>query len=249
MPSQPDSTRRTAAQMPGHAPARQSYYLDWLYSAPAVDELKMLSPEPTKTPPETAEHVPTSVVLQELLDVAPAHHFTLDWLISSLPERSFGVIMLLLGVLAMVPLGSLIPGLLLAILAAQMTVGRHGPAFPRRIATYPLPTRHLLRMGRQSILVLEYLERVIRPRWPMPFGATKRVIGGGVFLLTCLILLAPLPLTNVPPAADIALIALAYIEEDGVLLAIALALALILLAIASAAVWGAVLSAVWIGHL
>ena len=209
----------------------------------------MRSPEPTNTPPDTALHVPTSLVLQGLLDEAPADHFTLEWLISRLPQRSFGIVMLLLGVLAMVPLGSLIPGLLLAILAAQMTVGRPGPVFPRRIATHPLPSRHLVRMGRQPILVLKHLERVIRPRWPTPFGATKRVIGGVVFLLTCLILLAPVPLTNVPPAADIALISLAYIEEDGVLLAVALTAAVVLLAIASAAVWGAVVSAIWIGQL
>lgn len=220
-----------------------------VHSVMAVDELTMLSPEPTKTPPATATHVPTSVALQELLDDAPADHFTLDWLIGSLPQRSFGIVMLLLAVLAMVPLGSIVPGLLLAIVAAQMTVGRPGPVFPRRIAVYPLPTRHLVRMGRQPILVLKYLERVIRPRWPMPFGATKRVIGIVVFLLTSLVLLAPLPLTNIPPAADIALISLAYIEEDGVLLAIALLAALILLGIAAAAVWGAVVSAVWIGQL
>jgi len=215
----------------------------------AVDELRMLSPEPTKTPPDEPPHVPTSVVLQDLLDEAPADHFTLEWLIGRLSDRSFGIVMLLLGVLAMVPVGSMIPGLLLAILAAQMTVGRPGPVFPRRIATHLLPTRLLVRMGRQPILVLKWLERVIRPRWPTPFGATKRVIGMVVFLLTCLILLAPVPLTNVPPAADIALISLAYIEEDGVLLAIALLLALVLLAIASAAVWGAVVSAIWIGKL
>jgi hypothetical protein len=215
----------------------------------AVDELMMLSPNSMKTPPETATHVPTSLVLQDLLDEAPADHFTLDWLISSLPERSFGIVMLLLGVLAMVPVGSIVPGLLLAILAAQMTAGRQGPVFPRRIAAHPLPTRHLLRMGRQPILVLKYLERVIRPRWPTPFGATKRVIGVAVLLLTSLVLLAPLPLSNVPPAADIALISLAYIEEDGVLLTIGLLAALILLAIASAAVWGAVVSAIWIGRI
>ena len=215
----------------------------------AVQELMMRSPEPTKTPPEESTHIPTSLVLQGLLDDAPADHFTLDWLISSLPERSFGIIMLLLGVLAMVPVGSIVPGLLLAILAAQMTVGRQGPVFPRRVAGHPLPTRHLVRMGRQPIMVLKHLERVVRPRWPTPFGATKRLIGVIVFLLTCLILLAPVPLTNVPPAADIALISLAYIEKDGVLLAVALLVALILLAIASAAVWGAVVSAIWIGQL
>jgi hypothetical protein len=215
----------------------------------AVDELMMRSPEPTKTPPDTASHVPTSLVLQELLDEAPADHFTLNWLIDSLPEHSFGIVMLLLAVLAMVPIGSIVPGLLLAILAAQMTAGRQVPAFPRRIAAHPLPTRHLVRMGRQPILVLKSLERVIRPRWPTPFGATKRVIGFVVLLLTALILLAPVPLTNVPPAADIALISLAYIEKDGVLLAVALLGALILLAAASAAVWGAALSAIWIGNL
>jgi hypothetical protein len=215
----------------------------------AVDELMMLSPNPMKTPPETVTHIPTSLVLQDLLDEAPADHFTLEWLISSLPERSFGIVMLLLAVLAMVPVGSIIPGLLLAILAAQMTAGRQSPVFPRRIAAHPLPTRHLVRMGRQPILVLKYLEQVIRPRWPTPFGATKRVIGVAVLLLTSLVLLGPLPLSNVPPAADIALISLAYIEEDGVLLTIGLLVALILLAIASAAVWGAVVSAIWIGRI
>jgi hypothetical protein len=214
-----------------------------------VDELMMLSPNPMKTPPETATHIPTSLVLQDLLEEAPADHFTLEWLISSLPDRSFGIVMLLLAVLAMVPVGSIIPGLLLAILAAQMTAGRQSPVFPRRIAAHPLPTRHLVRMGRQPILVLKYLERVIRPRWPTPFGATKRVIGVAVLLLTSLVLLGPLPLSNVPPAADIALISLAYIEEDGVLLTIGLLVALILLAIASAAVWGAVVSAIWIGRI
>ncbi len=215
----------------------------------ALDDLMMRSAEPTKTPRDMPTHVPTSMVLQELLDVAPADYFTLDWLIDSLPERSFGIVMLLLAVLAMVPVGSIAPGLLLAILAAQMTAGRQGPVFPRRLAAHPLPTRHLVRLGRRPILVLKQLERVIRPRWPMLFGATNRIIGVVVFLLTCIILLGPLPLTNVPPAADIALISLAYIEEDGALLAIALAVALILLAIASAAVWGAVVSAVWIGRL
>src|ERR1700730_14681430 len=209
----------------------------------------MRAPESTKTPPDEALHVPTSLVLQELLDEAPADHFTLDWLIGSLPERSFGIVMLLLAVLAMMPVGSMVPGLLLAILAAQMTAGRQGPVFARRSAARPLPTRHLVRMGRQPILVLKYLERVIRPRWAMPFGATKRVIGVAVLLLTSLVMLAPLPLSNVPPAADIALISLAYIEEDGVLLTIGLLVALILLAIALAAVWGAVLGADWIGHL
>ena len=38
------------------------------------------------------------------------------------------------------------------------------------------------------LAALRYLERFIRPRWPTPFEATKRVIGGFVLLLgVCLL--------------------------------------------------------------
>ena len=45
---------------------------------------------------------PASIVLQRLHDEAPTDHFTLGWLMGSLHKRSFGVIMLLLGLTASV---------------------------------------------------------------------------------------------------------------------------------------------------
>ena len=59
----------------------------------------------------------------------------------------------------------------------------------------------------------------------------------------------PIPLSNVVPALVIALIALAYLEEDGVLLAIAMLAAVVVLTIALAAVWETIRGAEWIGHL
>ena len=70
---------------------------------------------------------------------------------------------------------------------------------------------------RRLVPVLRWLERFIRPRWATPFEATKRGVGGVVLLLSAS-LLAPVPLSNVPPALAIMLIAFAYLEEDGVLL-------------------------------
>ena len=192
-------------------------------------------------------HVPVSVLLKALISQAPAEQFTLDWLIGSLPERSFGILMLILGVLAMVPVGSLIPGLLLAALASQMIIGRAGPVFPRRIALHPLPTRQLVRMGRYPIRALSYLERIIRPRWPALFLGHRQSIGVVVLLLTFIVMLAPLPLSNVPAAAAIALIALAYVEEDGALLVVGLLSALVLMLVAGVAVWGAVVGAALVG--
>jgi hypothetical protein len=53
----------------------------------------------------------------------------------------------------------------------------------------------------------------------------------------------PIPLSNVVPAFVIALISLAYLEEDGILLSIALAAAVIVVTIVLVALWEAVLGA------
>ncbi len=55
-----------------------------------------------------------------------------------------------------------------------------------------------------------------------------------------------IPLSNVVPALVIALISLAYLEEDGVLLSIALLAAVIVLTVATAAVWQMVVGGKWI---
>jgi hypothetical protein len=56
----------------------------------------------------------------------------------------------------------------------------------------------------------------------------------------------PIPLGNIPPALVIALISLAYLEGDGLLLAMGLLFAVILLTIESAAIWGTGIGAKWL---
>lgn len=60
------------------------------------------------------------------------------------------------------------------------------------------------------------------------------------------LLLTPVPLSNVAPAMVISLISLAYIEEDGLLLSIGFLAAIILIGLGSAAVWGTIVGAVLI---
>src|SRR5262245_45844985 len=73
--------------------------------------------------------------LQEVICRAPAEYVTVGWLTSTLHRHSFGIIMLSLGLLATAPVGSTIPGLILAIMAVQLIVGRAEPVFPRFIMT------------------------------------------------------------------------------------------------------------------
>ena len=188
-------------------------------------------------------------MLQRLHDEAPTDHFTLGWLMGSLHKRSFGIIMLLLAVVALAPGISIVAGLLLMIPAFQMIEGRPAPVFPRRIAARPLPTRHLAALVQRAVPVLRYLEKIIHPRWPTPLEATKRLVGTVVVTLNITVVFTPIPLGAVVPALVIALISLAYLEEDGLLLSIALLAAVVVLSVAVAAVWQTVLGAEWISRL
>jgi hypothetical protein len=149
-------------------------------------------------------------------------------------------------VCALLPVISPAAGLLLAIPAVQMFRARAAPVFPRRLAEYRITTDGLASVLRRAVPALRYLERFVRPRWPTPFEATKRVVGGVVLLLGGL-LLAPIPLSNIPIGLTIVLVAFAYLEEDGVLLALALAASLGLLTAAAAALWGMVAATIWLG--
>lgn len=204
----------------------------------------MRQPKPTSAADE--EFAPASVLLQRLHDEVPTDHFTLGWLMGRLHKRSFGLIMLLLAVVAIAPGVSIVAGLLLMIPAFQMIAGQDMPVFPRRIAVRPLPTRHLAALVQRAVPVLRYLEKLIHPRWPTPLDATKRVVGAVVVLLNITLLFTPIPLSNVLPALVIALIALSYLEEDGVLLSIALLVGVVVLAVALAAGWQTILGAKWI---
>jgi hypothetical protein len=191
----------------------------------------------TQSHADARTFTPASVVLQQLHDAAPADQFTLGWLMAHLQKQSFGLIMLLLAIVAVAPGISIIGGLLLLIPAFQMIAGRSAPIFPRWIADRPMPTKHLGTVVVRAVSVLKYLEKVVRPRFPTPPELTKRVVGIIVVLLTARLLLMPVPLSNILPAVLIAFISLGYLEEDGVVLSISLLAAVVMLAIDLRLVW------------
>jgi hypothetical protein len=146
-----------------------------------------------------------------------------------LHKRSFGIIMLLLALVAFTPGLSIVAGVLLMIPAFQMIAGMPALVFPRRIAARSLPARHLAAVVQRSVPMLRHLERMVHSRWHTPVEATKRLVDAVVVILSATLVFIPIPLSNVIPALAIGLISLAYIEADGLLLSIALLAATIVL--------------------
>jgi hypothetical protein len=194
-------------------------------------------------------HGPVSTILEELRDAAPRDRFSLDWLLSCLSDRSFAVVILMLAIVSMAPVVSTITGLMTIGLGVQMILGRSSPAFPRRLSAYQVPTMYLSGTVRRIVPVLRQIEKVIRPRWPTPPQTTKRLVGFVTVLLSMAVVFVPIPLSNVAPAFVIALIAMAYLEEDGLFLSCALAAGVTLLLIAGFVIWQAILGVQWISGL
>lgn len=188
---------------------------------------------------EQTRRKPTSEVLRDLLQEADPSEVTLSWIVLHLRERSFGIVMLLIALVGLVPGIASVAGLILALPAIQMIRAKPTPVLPRMIATRRLSTRRLAALVDRLVPVLRWMERFMRPRWPTPFEATKRVVGVVILLLSAT-LLAPIPFSHVIPLMAVMLLAFAFLEEDGVLLAVAMVGALLSIVISAATVWGSI---------
>ena len=180
-----------------------------------------------------------------MLDRAKEPYLPVSWLIEQLGQRSFGLTFFVMGVVALIPGASTVIGVLLAWPAIQLLLGHEVPALPRVIGQRKVG---IGRLGRVIGFIqprLEWLERLVRPRWPELFQSSRRIIGL-VMLLLGLTMVSPVPFGHILPAFVVMLLAVAYMEEDGLVLVIALAAAVSSLAITAATIWGTVATIDWL---
>jgi hypothetical protein len=194
---------------------------------------------------ESRTYVPASIQLSKMLDRAEDSEVSIGWLMEQLGRRSFGLTLFVMAVIALLPGASTIVGLLIAWPAVQMVLGQTVAVLPRLIARRKVGVDGLARIVRIVTPRLAWVERLVRPRWPPPFQATKRLTGI-VMLLLGLTMMLPVPFGHVLPALAIMLLALAYLEEDGITLLIALITALASLSITAATIWGTVETIDWL---
>ncbi|WP_245335068.1 exopolysaccharide biosynthesis protein [Bradyrhizobium mercantei] len=170
----------------------------------------------------------TSQLLEELVAQAPDGPVDLEWLLSNLDKRSFGLLLLLLGLLVIIPGVATIATLALLFPAVEMMLGHSAPSFPQFVSKRQFDFKRFKRFTVRVRPMLQAIERLSRPRWDARRDVIDRLVGLVVFLLA-FSAGWPLPLVNVIPGVVVVLIAIAYLQEDGLLLTIAMAAALICL--------------------
>jgi hypothetical protein len=165
------------------------------------------------------KQVHTSDLLKRLMDEAPKDKIDLHWLLGHLQKRAFGLLLLILAIAILVPGLGIVASIAIAFPAVEMMLGRDRPTLPRFLTERTIATQRFAKLSARALPILTAVERVSRSRWHTPHGATSRAVG----LLVLLLVISgiwPLPLINILPAVTIAFLAVALLQEDGILLAI-----------------------------
>jgi hypothetical protein len=162
-------------------------------------------------------HKHTSDLLKELVSQAPDVPADLDWLLGHLDKRSFGLLLLFLGLLVIVPGVATVATVAIVFPAVEMMLGRSRPTFPRFLSKRPFDFKRFKKFAQRARPALRAIESVSRPRWTLPHAAAGRLVGAAVFGLA-LTAMWPLPLVNVAPGIVVALVSVAYLQEDCALL-------------------------------
>lgn len=190
-----------------------------------------------------------SEVFRRLADEADGP-VTVKAIRDALGDRSFAALLVFFASFNLLPLppgASVILGLPLIIVSAQMVFGKKTAWLPSYLMRKSVSAEHFRGVAAKVVPRLVQLEKLIKPRyWPFWRRQGDRVIGTIALILAIAVFL-PIPLGNWLPAFATALMGLALSERDGLLFAVAcmvgvVSLAIIVAVVASA---GAVMTLLW----
>lgn len=195
------------------------------------------STEPAALPPRSESLFPEariSAVLQSLTRNA-GERLTVADIVSVLRDRAFAILVVLLGLPNCLPMPPPIPlvcGLLLALVAIQITAGRNAPWLPSALLKRSIPQDAVERAVGRALPVLQKLERWSRPRMSfLESPVAQRLIGLLLFGLALGLLVAAPVIGQIPLGIAVCLIGLGLVERDGVLVLIGLAMGAVGLAV------------------
>lgn len=168
---------------------------------------------------DTERRLPLSAILLEIA-ADPDPTVTIGEIVHRFGRRAFGALFFFFSAPNWLPLppgSSTFLALPLVLLTPQAAVGIQGPWLPRFVDDREMKRANLAKALRKLVPFLQRVETFSRPRWGFMFGPVgDRLIGLTCFLLA-LVLLLPIPLGNMAPAAAIAALGLALILRDGIL--------------------------------
>lgn len=182
-----------------------------------------------------------SADFRRLLAVKGGSDMTLGDIVSAVGDRGFGILFVLLSLPSALPVpapGYSTPfGVVLFLLSLQLLAGRPVPWIPEWASRKIIRRSTADRMIRSTAAFFSFVERFIRPRFPILTGRTAAK--GYCLLLLAMsgLMILPIPLTNTLPAMVIFCVGVAMTERDGLALLAALCFGVAAVLLYTAAFW------------
>lgn len=163
-----------------------------------------------------------SQVLQRLAE-EPGDRITVATIFGALSDRSFAILLVLLGLPNCLPMPPPIPGisaLLLIAIAVQMTIRRPIPWLPSSIMRKSIRQADLGRAISRALPFVSRLEAFSRPRLHLFNARTGAILSGALIVVLAVGMLTAVPfIGQVPFGVAVCLIGLGTAEGDGLLVA------------------------------
>ncbi|EHU5002099.1 exopolysaccharide biosynthesis protein [Vibrio vulnificus] len=159
----------------------------------------------------------TSDVIVELIKQAQSPGITLRNLTDRLGDRTFGMLLMLIALFNVLPLVSIIGGILIATLGLQMILGRRKAWLPSVILDKELPNDKVQAILRTFEPKVRKLEQYIYPRIQYMEAPVVDQVNGCIIMLLGLLISLPFPFTNIAPAFVVMIMGLGLMERDGLL--------------------------------
>lgn len=155
----------------------------------------------------------------------------LETISRQLGRRSIGALLLVLALPMVLPAPapgiSVLFGVPMILVSAQLMLGRRSAWLPQRVAHRSIGRADFVAFVERAMPTLRYLERIIRPPFTWMAGDWAMIPVGAVCLILAAIIALPVPLGHVVPGAAICVLAMGVIERDGLAIAAGLVVALI----------------------
>jgi hypothetical protein len=170
-------------------------------------------------PIQPDQRLPLSALLREISEQSEPT-ISVDELMARFGGRAMGGLLLIFGLACTLPLppgGTTIFGAPLVLLAPQLAFGSRRPWLPKRLRERTVAVASLRKGLPRVLAALEWVEAVSRPRLAFLFSPLGERLIGLVCTVLALVLILPIPLGNMLPAASVSVLSFSLVQRDGVL--------------------------------
>jgi hypothetical protein len=151
---------------------------------------------------------------------------TIAEILDALDARAFGLATLIFAIPSVIPMPPGVPtvvGIALLIVSIQMVMGRQELWLPKFLSKRGFSRKALVSGFEKIKPQLEFVEKFARPRLLILTGQAATIAIGVVIMVMAIVLILPLPPGgNFPPALACAVLGMALVERDGVIVLIGL---------------------------